>query len=149
MSKSLKNFITIKDLLGISDNKNVESYSADDFRMLCSTTPYGNTLDYNPLRLAQCKNDLKAVQNFFNTIQRTLQQTELMKQHHNTPARMDGLDMNNKTEHLIMPINQIKPNIVNNVTNNNTTAATTNNFEDTLLTSFLAAQNNINQVISK
>lgn len=65
MSKSLKNFITIQQLFK-------DGYTADEFRMLCATTPYNSTLDYTPVRLQQCRQELNNIKNFKEIIKRIL-----------------------------------------------------------------------------
>jgi cysteinyl-tRNA synthetase len=65
MSKSLKNFITIQQLFK-------DGYTADEFRMLCATTPYNSTLDYTPVRLQQCRQELNNIKNFKEVIKRVL-----------------------------------------------------------------------------
>jgi len=61
MSKSLKNFITIREFL----KKN----SADDLRMVVLSHHYRSPIDYNDNVLEQAKNSLNNIQEFLSTLE--------------------------------------------------------------------------------
>lgn len=56
MSKSLKNTVSIKEFL--------ESYSADDFRMLCLLSNYRTEMDYSEKSLEMASDIIRSVRNF-------------------------------------------------------------------------------------
>ncbi|XP_069573295.1 probable cysteine--tRNA ligase, mitochondrial isoform X1 [Brachyistius frenatus] len=56
MSKSLKNFITIKDFL--------QSYSANEFRMFCLLTKYRSAIDYSDRSMLEARTSLETVSTF-------------------------------------------------------------------------------------
>uniref|UniRef100_A0A6Q2YJ31 cysteine--tRNA ligase n=1 Tax=Esox lucius TaxID=8010 RepID=A0A6Q2YJ31_ESOLU len=56
MSKSLKNFITIKDFLG--------SYSANEFRMFCLLTKYRSAIDYSDTSMNEARSFLATIAAF-------------------------------------------------------------------------------------
>ncbi|KAJ8004318.1 hypothetical protein DPEC_G00157880 [Dallia pectoralis] len=56
MSKSLKNFITIKDFL--------ESYSANEFRMFCLLTKYRSAIDYSDASMDEARSSLATIAAF-------------------------------------------------------------------------------------
>lgn len=58
MSKSLKNYITIKDFL--------QSYSANEFRMFCLLTKYRSGIDYSEGSMQQARSSLETISNFFH-----------------------------------------------------------------------------------
>lgn len=60
MSKSLNNFITISDLL--------TNYSADEFRMLCLLSHYGNQLDFSDSHMDKAKTICKKINSFRDDI---------------------------------------------------------------------------------
>uniref|UniRef100_A0A182QG14 cysteine--tRNA ligase n=1 Tax=Anopheles farauti TaxID=69004 RepID=A0A182QG14_9DIPT len=60
MSKSLKNTITITELL--------QEYSADEFRMLCLLTHYRSVIEYGPEAMATARNVLRKFSSFFNDV---------------------------------------------------------------------------------
>ncbi|KAF7645893.1 hypothetical protein LDENG_00196940 [Lucifuga dentata] len=57
MSKSLKNYITIKDFL--------QSYPANEFRMFCLFTKYRAGIDYSDGSMQQARSSLETINNFF------------------------------------------------------------------------------------
>ncbi|XP_051799324.1 probable cysteine--tRNA ligase, mitochondrial isoform X2 [Acanthochromis polyacanthus] len=61
MSKSLKNFITIKDFL--------ESYSADEFRMFCLLTKYRSAIDYSDGSMSEARSSLETISTFIHDAQ--------------------------------------------------------------------------------
>lgn len=61
MSKSLKNFITIKDFL--------QSYSASEFRMFCLLTKYRAGIDYSDGSMQEARASLETVSTFINSAQ--------------------------------------------------------------------------------
>lgn len=61
MSKSLKNYITIKDFL--------ESYSADEFRMFCLLTKYRSAIDYSDGSMAEARSSLGTISTFIHDAQ--------------------------------------------------------------------------------
>ncbi|KAL4656980.1 putative cysteine-tRNA ligase, mitochondrial [Arapaima gigas] len=56
MSKSLKNYITIKDFL--------QSYSADEFRMFCLLSKYQSAIDYSDTSMAIARSLLQSISAF-------------------------------------------------------------------------------------
>ncbi|XP_056157288.1 probable cysteine--tRNA ligase, mitochondrial isoform X2 [Lampris incognitus] len=56
MSKSLKNYITIKDFL--------QSYSADEFRMFCLLTSYRSAIDYSDASMTEARANLSIITAF-------------------------------------------------------------------------------------
>lgn len=61
MSKSLKNYITIKDFL--------QSYSASEFRMFCLLTKYRSGIDYSDGSMLEARTSLETVATFVNSVQ--------------------------------------------------------------------------------
>lgn len=61
MSKSLKNYITIKDFL--------QSYSAIEFRMFCLLTKYRSGIDYSDSSMLEARASLETVSAFINSAQ--------------------------------------------------------------------------------
>lgn len=61
MSKSLKNFITIKDFL--------QSYSANEFRMFCLLTKYRSAIDYSDSSMLEARTSLGTISTFFHDAQ--------------------------------------------------------------------------------
>ncbi|XP_061833499.1 probable cysteine--tRNA ligase, mitochondrial isoform X1 [Nerophis lumbriciformis] len=61
MSKSLKNYITIKDFL--------QSHSANEFRMFCLLTKYRSAIDYNENSMSEARVSLATVSTFCNEAQ--------------------------------------------------------------------------------
>ncbi|XP_034411449.1 cysteine--tRNA ligase, mitochondrial isoform X2 [Cyclopterus lumpus] len=56
MSKSLKNFVTIKDFL--------QSYSANEFRMFCLLTKYRSAVDYSDGSMLEARTSLRTISTF-------------------------------------------------------------------------------------
>ncbi|XP_029941878.1 cysteine--tRNA ligase, mitochondrial [Salarias fasciatus] len=56
MSKSLKNYITIKDFL--------QSYSADEFRMFCLLVKYRSAIDYSDSSMSEARISLETITTF-------------------------------------------------------------------------------------
>uniref|UniRef100_A0AAQ4QFU7 Probable cysteine--tRNA ligase, mitochondrial n=1 Tax=Gasterosteus aculeatus aculeatus TaxID=481459 RepID=A0AAQ4QFU7_GASAC len=56
MSKSLKNFISIKDFL--------QSYSANEFRMFCLLTRYRSAVDYSDSSMLEARTSLRTISTF-------------------------------------------------------------------------------------
>ncbi|KAK2880235.1 probable cysteine--tRNA ligase, mitochondrial [Channa argus] len=56
MSKSLKNYITIKDFL--------QSYSANEFRMFCLLTKYRSAIYYSDTSMSEARTSLETISNF-------------------------------------------------------------------------------------
>ncbi|XP_059184137.1 probable cysteine--tRNA ligase, mitochondrial isoform X2 [Centropristis striata] len=61
MSKSLKNFITIKDFL--------KSYSANEFRMFCLLSKYRSAIDYSDNSMLVARTSLQSVYTFMHDAQ--------------------------------------------------------------------------------
>ncbi|XP_069377538.1 cysteine--tRNA ligase, mitochondrial [Paralichthys olivaceus] len=61
MSKSLKNYITIKDFL--------QSYSANEFRMFCLLTNYRSGIDYSDNNMSEARASLGTISTFFHDAQ--------------------------------------------------------------------------------
>lgn len=61
MSKSLKNYITIKDFL--------QSYSASEFRMFCLLSKYRSGIDYSDGSMLEARASLETVTAFINSAQ--------------------------------------------------------------------------------
>ncbi|XP_061759664.1 probable cysteine--tRNA ligase, mitochondrial [Nerophis ophidion] len=61
MSKSLKNYITIKDFL--------QSHSANEFRMFCLLTKYRSAIDYSENSMSEAQVSLATVSTFCNDAQ--------------------------------------------------------------------------------
>uniref|UniRef100_A0A8D3DVM1 cysteine--tRNA ligase n=1 Tax=Scophthalmus maximus TaxID=52904 RepID=A0A8D3DVM1_SCOMX len=61
MSKSLKNYITIKDFL--------QSYSANEFRMFCLLTKYRSAIDYSDGSMSEARASLGTVSTFLHDAQ--------------------------------------------------------------------------------
>lgn len=61
MSKSLKNYITIKDFL--------ESYSANEFRMFCLLTKYRSAIDYSDSSMSEARSSLGTISTFIHDAQ--------------------------------------------------------------------------------
>ncbi|XP_018559992.1 probable cysteine--tRNA ligase, mitochondrial isoform X1 [Lates calcarifer] len=58
MSKSLKNYITIKDFL--------QSYSANEFRMFCLLTKYRSAIDYSDSSMSEARTSLGTISTFIH-----------------------------------------------------------------------------------
>uniref|UniRef100_W5MRM3 Probable cysteine--tRNA ligase, mitochondrial n=1 Tax=Lepisosteus oculatus TaxID=7918 RepID=W5MRM3_LEPOC len=58
MSKSLKNYITIKDFL--------QSFTANEFRMFCLLTKYRSAIDYSTASMNEAKSVLFSINTFFS-----------------------------------------------------------------------------------
>ncbi|XP_073699261.1 probable cysteine--tRNA ligase, mitochondrial isoform X2 [Garra rufa] len=65
MSKSLKNFITIKDFL--------ESYTANEFRLFCLLTRYRSAIDYSDASMNEARSTLSTISAFFHNAQAYMQ----------------------------------------------------------------------------
>lgn len=61
MSKSLKNYITIKDFL--------QSYSAVEFRLFCLLSKYRSSVDYSDSSMLEARASLETVSAFINSAQ--------------------------------------------------------------------------------
>ncbi|KAE8278702.1 Cysteine--tRNA ligase, mitochondrial [Larimichthys crocea] len=61
MSKSLKNYITIKDFL--------QSYSANEFRMFCLLTKYRSAIDYSDSSMLEARTSLGTISAFIHDAQ--------------------------------------------------------------------------------
>ncbi|XP_023282675.1 probable cysteine--tRNA ligase, mitochondrial [Seriola lalandi dorsalis] len=61
MSKSLKNYITIKDFL--------QSYSVNEFRMFCLSTKYRSAIDYSDSSMVAACSSLGTISTFIHTAQ--------------------------------------------------------------------------------
>ncbi|XP_020513859.2 probable cysteine--tRNA ligase, mitochondrial isoform X2 [Labrus bergylta] len=61
MSKSLKNYVTIKDFL--------QSYSANEFRMLCLLTRYRSAIDYSDSSMSEARSSLETITTFIHGAQ--------------------------------------------------------------------------------
>lgn len=61
MSKSLKNYITIKDFL--------QSYSADEFRMFCLLSKYRSAIDYSEGSMSEARASLGTISTFLHDAQ--------------------------------------------------------------------------------
>ncbi|KAK2856711.1 hypothetical protein Q5P01_005446 [Channa striata] len=61
MSKSLKNYITIKDFL--------QSYSANEFRMFCLLTKYRSAIDYSDSSMSEARTSLGTISTFIHDAQ--------------------------------------------------------------------------------
>ncbi|XP_040192152.1 probable cysteine--tRNA ligase, mitochondrial isoform X1 [Rana temporaria] len=58
MSKSLKNYITVKDYL--------KTYSAEEFRMFCLRSKYKSAVEYSQDSMTEARNILKIISSFFD-----------------------------------------------------------------------------------
>ncbi|XP_015251032.1 PREDICTED: probable cysteine--tRNA ligase, mitochondrial [Cyprinodon variegatus] len=61
MSKSLKNYISIKDFL--------QSYSAEEFRMFCLMTKYRSAIDYSDGSMLEARTSLETIRTFISAAQ--------------------------------------------------------------------------------
>uniref|UniRef100_A0A673AMM8 cysteine--tRNA ligase n=1 Tax=Sphaeramia orbicularis TaxID=375764 RepID=A0A673AMM8_9TELE len=61
MSKSLKNYITIKDFM--------QSYSADEFRMFCLLSKYRSAIDYSEGSMSEARASLGTISTFLHDAQ--------------------------------------------------------------------------------
>ncbi|XP_045909069.1 probable cysteine--tRNA ligase, mitochondrial [Micropterus dolomieu] len=61
MSKSLKNYVTIKDFL--------QSYSANEFRMFCLLTKYRSAVDYSDSSMSEARTSLGTISTFIHEAQ--------------------------------------------------------------------------------
>ncbi|XP_070711800.1 probable cysteine--tRNA ligase, mitochondrial [Pempheris klunzingeri] len=61
MSKSLKNYVTIKDFL--------QSYSANEFRMFCLLTKYRSAIDYSDSSMLEARTSLGTISTFIHDAQ--------------------------------------------------------------------------------
>ncbi|KAM4538190.1 cysteine--tRNA ligase, mitochondrial isoform 2-T2 [Fundulus diaphanus] len=61
MSKSLKNYITIKDFL--------QSYSAEEFRMFCLSIKYRSAVDYSDSSMLEARTSLETICTFLSAAQ--------------------------------------------------------------------------------
>lgn len=82
MSKSLKNTISIQDLLTKS--------SAETFRMACIMSRYKNNMEYSDELLTTAKNTMKVYQNFIDSC--SAFQRGLLKSSVNSDILMDNLE---------------------------------------------------------
>lgn len=64
MSKSLKNYITIKDFL--------QAYSANEFRMFCLLAKYRSAVDYSDSSMSEARSSLATISSFFSDAQALL-----------------------------------------------------------------------------
>ncbi|KAM4044376.1 putative cysteine--tRNA ligase, mitochondrial [Anomaloglossus baeobatrachus] len=58
MSKSLKNYITVKEFL--------QSFSSDEFRMFCLRTKYRSAVEYSSDSMSEATNTLRIISSFLN-----------------------------------------------------------------------------------
>uniref|UniRef100_A0A9J7YTC7 Cysteinyl-tRNA synthetase 2, mitochondrial n=1 Tax=Cyprinus carpio carpio TaxID=630221 RepID=A0A9J7YTC7_CYPCA len=65
MSKSLKNYVTIKDFL--------ESYTANEFRLFCLLTRYRSAIDYSDASMNEARSTLSTISAFCHTAQAYMQ----------------------------------------------------------------------------
>ncbi|XP_036413017.1 probable cysteine--tRNA ligase, mitochondrial [Colossoma macropomum] len=65
MSKSLKNYITIKDYL--------QSHSANEFRLFCLLTKYRSAIDYSDASMNEARSTLSAISAFIHNAQAYMQ----------------------------------------------------------------------------
>uniref|UniRef100_A0AAR2LLH3 Probable cysteine--tRNA ligase, mitochondrial n=1 Tax=Pygocentrus nattereri TaxID=42514 RepID=A0AAR2LLH3_PYGNA len=65
MSKSLKNYITIKDYL--------QSHSANEFRLFCLLTKYRSAIDYSDASMNEARSTLSAISAFIHNAQGYMQ----------------------------------------------------------------------------
>lgn len=72
MSKSLKNFITIKEFL--------ELWSADSFRVLCLKHRYNANFDYGSEGMIEATRVLKRFEDFFEVVQRGVEEKTVKKE---------------------------------------------------------------------
>ena len=71
MSKSLKNFITIKEML--------QTYTPQQFRLLCLMQPWQSTLDYQDASMQEVLNAESTFKNFLSTVKaRILNKSDFM-----------------------------------------------------------------------
>ena len=68
MSKSLKNFITIKEML--------QSYSPFQFRLLCLMQHWQSTLDYQDSTMDEVKSAESTINNFLSTVEAKVNQSD-------------------------------------------------------------------------
>ncbi|XP_034533780.1 probable cysteine--tRNA ligase, mitochondrial [Notolabrus celidotus] len=61
MSKSLKNYVTIKDFL--------QSYSANEFRMFCLLAKYRSAIDYSDSSMSEARSSLGTISTFIHDAQ--------------------------------------------------------------------------------
>ncbi|XP_008428045.1 probable cysteine--tRNA ligase, mitochondrial [Poecilia reticulata] len=61
MSKSLKNYITIKDFL--------QSHTAEEFRMFCLSTKYRSAIDYSDGSMSEARTSLETILTFISAAQ--------------------------------------------------------------------------------
>ncbi|CAJ1087147.1 probable cysteine--tRNA ligase%2C mitochondrial [Xyrichtys novacula] len=61
MSKSLKNYITIKDFL--------QSYTANEFRMFCLASKYRSAIDYSDSSMSEARSSLGTISSFIHDAQ--------------------------------------------------------------------------------
>jgi cysteinyl-tRNA synthetase len=76
MSKSLKNFITIREFL--------ERYTANEFRLFCLQTRYQSPVDYSETRMAEVAQVLSRFDEFFINIAECI--TEFIQNHSNSSS---------------------------------------------------------------
>ncbi|XP_047659276.1 probable cysteine--tRNA ligase, mitochondrial isoform X2 [Tachysurus fulvidraco] len=65
MSKSLKNYITIKEFL--------QSYSANEFRLFCLLTKYRSAIDYSDASMNDARSKLSSISGFIHNAQAYMQ----------------------------------------------------------------------------
>ncbi|KAI5090075.1 putative cysteine--tRNA ligase, mitochondrial [Silurus meridionalis] len=65
MSKSLKNYITIKEFL--------QSYTANEFRLFCLLTKYRSAIDYSDASLIEARSTLSSISDFIHNAQAYMQ----------------------------------------------------------------------------
>nr|XP_682732.4 probable cysteine--tRNA ligase, mitochondrial [Danio rerio] len=65
MSKSLKNYVTIKDFLA--------SYTANEFRLFCLLTKYRSAIDYSDASMNEAQSTLSTISAFFHNAQAYMQ----------------------------------------------------------------------------
>ncbi len=89
MSKSLGNFITIKELL--------REYSPDVFRFFVLSTHYRSPIDFSQEILEQSRNSLKRIHKFVQTIEELLKTEGSLKDQSLTGESSTSNDSNNET----------------------------------------------------
>ncbi|KAM4710903.1 cysteine--tRNA ligase, mitochondrial [Anableps anableps] len=78
MSKSLKNYITIKDFL--------QSHTAEEFRMFCLSTKYRSAIDYSDSTMLEARTTLETIYTFIGAAQ-----AYMKGQFHCSPVQEDLL----------------------------------------------------------
>lgn len=92
MSKSLKNFITIREFLGSSNSR----FPADDFRIFCLQHQYHANLSFSADRMEEARENRLKFNNFFSLIEQMIKTENSQNQSFNKKPTKQSVDLTKK-----------------------------------------------------